>query len=252
MENHADRIKTLLLGHSNFEVGINPHFIGDSVYDLAMNARVIYYDLALLKKYIPQMTNLETVIYPMHYSFQNACQFYSNKRHREELMLYNKAIMNVGIPFDQRWTYYINFLKIFNYKTFESTPITVDSMGYGGLGGQDMVNNEWVYKLWTNQARRDEFSESLNEMAYICEQNNVRFIVVTCPMMDTVLTYTTPKGIRAMFDVIDEVKQFHPIEYRNYLDDEQFRADSMYQDESHLNHCGATLFAKRVKEDFGL
>lgn len=252
MENHADRIKTLLLGHSHFEVGINPHVIGDSVFDLAMNARVIYYDMALLKKYIPHMTNLETVIYPMHYSFQNACQFYNNKRHREELMLYNNAIMNVGIPIDQRWAYYINFIKVFNFKTFESTPITLDSMGYGRLDGQDMASDEWFYKLWTNQILRENFTESLNEMAYLCEQYNVRFIVVTCPNMDTVLAYTTPKGVQSMFDVINEVKRNYPIEYHNYLDDEQFRADSLYQDESHLNHLGATLFAQRVKEDFGL
>lgn len=252
MEKHADRIKTLLLGHSHFEVGINPHVIGDSVFDLAMNARVIYYDVALLEKYLPQMINLKTVIYPMHYSFQNACQFYNNKRVQEELILYNKAIMDLGIPFDQRLTYYKNFLKIFNYKTFEYTPITADSMGYCGLDGQDMANLEWLYKLWTNQILREDFTESLNKMAYLCEQYNVRFIVVTCPNMDTVLTYTTSQGVQAMFDVINEVKQNHPIEYRNYLDDEQFRADSLYQDESHLNHRGATLFAQRVKEDFGL
>ena len=252
MEKHASAIKTLLLGHSHFEVGINPYALGDSVYDLAINARVIYYDKELLRKYLPSMTNLKTVIYPMHYSFLNACQFYSNKRSREEVMLYYKTLFGIDIPPDQKLTYWLHFIKVFNYRICSPTPIVSDSLGFVRLSGQDMVNSEYLYKLWTTQICRDDFTNTLEEMANLCELYNVRFIVITCPFMDTVLSYTTSEGIRAMYDVIDSVKAKYPIEYHNYIDDSQFRADSLYQDESHLNYMGATLFAQRVKEDFGL
>jgi hypothetical protein len=42
------------------------------------------------------------------------------------------------------------------------------------------------------------------------------------------------------------------IEYKFYHNSPDFRADSLYADDHHLNHIGATLFARRVKKDFNL
>ena len=55
-----------------------------------------------------------------------------------------------------------------------------------------------------------------------------------------------------LYALIDSVRAYYPIEYKNYLDDAEFRADSLYYNSSHLNSIGADKFAIRVKEDFGL
>jgi len=44
----------------------------------------------------------------------------------------------------------------------------------------------------------------------------------------------------------------YPIEFKDYLRDEAFRADSVYYNCSHLNSIGADAFALKVKNDFGL
>ena len=51
MDKNAESIKTLLLGNSYMENSINPHLMGDSVFDLAISGRWIYYDVKLLEKY---------------------------------------------------------------------------------------------------------------------------------------------------------------------------------------------------------
>ena len=55
-----------------------------------------------------------------------------------------------------------------------------------------------------------------------------------------------------MESIIDSVRLYYPIEYKNYMNDEEFRADSIYFDSSHLNSIGADMFAKRIKLDFNL
>ena len=50
---------------------------------------------------------------------------------------------------------------------------------------------------------------------------------------------------------LDEYRGYD-ITFRYYLDDEEFRADSLYYNCSHLNSIGADMFALRVKQDFGL
>ena len=68
METKSDGIKTLLLGNSLIENSINPQILGDSVFDLAISGRWIYYDVKLLERYIPKMTNLNQVIFGMGYA----------------------------------------------------------------------------------------------------------------------------------------------------------------------------------------
>ena len=68
MEENSSNIKTLLLGNSLMENSINPHLLGDSIFDLAISARWIYYDQELLERYIVKMPNLKNVIFGMGYA----------------------------------------------------------------------------------------------------------------------------------------------------------------------------------------
>ena len=63
---------------------------------------------------------------------------------------------------------------------------------------------------------------------------------------------TCEQGIKNLYDLVDSVSVYYPIEYFNYLNDQEFRADSLYYNCSHLNTIGADKFAIRLKEDLGL
>ena len=92
----------------------------------------------------------------------------------------------------------------------------------------------------------------LSGMAALCEQHNVRFIVVTPPFSDLYIHDVSPEGIKRLDSIAAVVNMNHHMEYHNYMCDSAFRNDSLYYNWNHLNHLGATLFAQRVKDDFGL
>ena len=58
--------------------------------------------------------------------------------------------------------------------------------------------------------------------------------------------------MRTLYDIIDSVRLFYPIEYYNYIADEEFKSDSLFFDNSHLNYLGAEKLTLRLKKDLGL
>ena len=65
--NHKDSIEGLILGHSHALRGIDPTILGRNVFNNAESGKWIYYDAKELSKYIPGMSNLRFVIYPIGY-----------------------------------------------------------------------------------------------------------------------------------------------------------------------------------------
>ena len=80
----------------------------------------------------------------------------------------------------------------------------------------------------------------------------VKFIVITPPCHDSYIENVRKEGLDILHRMIDEIRVEYPIDYVDYLQDEDFRADSLYFDCSHLNSIGSDMFASRVKKDFGL
>jgi hypothetical protein len=46
---HRDEIKTLIIGSSLAETGLNPFVLGDSVYNFGLPERTFFYDVALIE-----------------------------------------------------------------------------------------------------------------------------------------------------------------------------------------------------------
>ena len=67
IKNHKDSIEGLILGHSHTLRGIDPALLGKNVFNNAESGKWIYYDAKELSKYVPDMSNLRFVIYPIGY-----------------------------------------------------------------------------------------------------------------------------------------------------------------------------------------
>ena len=124
-----------------------------------------------------------------------------------------------------------------------------ETYGFAPLTGHADWRNE--YDLI--QTRQDDFEEDLMAMAKLCAERDVRFVVIVCPFTDEALAKVTEAGLQNMQGVVDRTQMNYPVEYHNYLADEQFRHDTtLFYDWSHLNSEGAKVFTQRVKEDLGL
>lgn len=269
LKKNKEGIVTLVLGNSFMENSFNPKLIGDSVFDLAISARWIYYDKELLQRYISDMPKLKNVIFGMGYAIPfwrsyhfpeeaNAAghgrEFVSNQKY-----MYEKFM---NIRYDKApYLYWFGFVRGFIDKEtlFEKgVQPKEDYDGFVPLVGQmedyqvsQNINPNIIYNPHAKE-QIAEYKEYLMEMAKLCRQNGIRFIVITPPCHGSYIANVRQEGLDILHGMMKDIQTDFPIEYIDYLQDEEFRGDSIYFNCSHLNSVGADLFTLRVKKDFGL
>ena len=256
----GDGIDVLLLGNSYFENGLNPHHVSDSAFNAAMAARWIYYDKLIVEKYVPKMSNLKAVVFSMGYKMPFYHSYHYKNKYTGMIMIYDYAkFMHLYYDrFPQKYLYWSALLTgNFSFGQLTSSR-DCDDKGYCPKYGsvEDFSTAQNIDPEIINVENVDnqlaEYTQYLTAMARVCRENSVRFIVVTPPCHDIFNQNTRPEGIAALNGIIDNVKSSCPVEYKSYLYDDEFRADSLYYNCSHLNHTGATLFAEKLKRDFNL
>lgn len=269
MENKSDEIKTLLLGNSLIENSINPQNLGDSAFDLAISGRWIYYDVKLLERYIPKMTNLHQVIFGMGYGIPFCKSFHfpeEDKAWADKRKYSNEKFMNIRYdrPPYYYWFGFMNgYISMTTFEDdltfFQGNNLSYSDNGYSCLDGQQGEDWKNIQNIDPNVISNPhaceqiaEFTGYLREMARLCQEHNVRFIVLTPPCHDSYNDNVRQEGLDILYGMIEKIRSEYPIEYIDYLRDEEFRTDSIYYNCSHLNSIGADLFALRVKKDFGL
>ena len=253
-------ITTLLMGSSYMENCLNPHLLqeNDSIYDFAISGRWIFWDVRLAEKLFPTMPNLKTVLFPIGYeALYNSMHYQSNSTEEDELYMFKYA-KYMHIYYDrlpQRFTcrsaLYTNQ---FRHKTWKD--ISYDSLGYLPIEGQspkwEMHINQNLIHTANAQDCYQEYVSYVMDLARICQKNDIRLIAITFPCADYYVKQIPQKAIDDLNSLIDSVLSHYPMEYHNYLNDKEFRADSIYYNANHLNSIGADMFALRVKEDFNL
>lgn len=257
MEEHRDKIRTLLLGNSTIENAINPQLIGDSTFNLASSSRWIYYDFQLLDKYISDMPNLKQVIFGMNYPnpFHHSFHFSDSDKNEYEKHMYEKFM---HIKYDDNSNHWLGLFRGYiDYRTLFVGHLC-DSLGYEAVEGQSALwqteHNIDPNVIYNEHAQEElaEFTNYLKDMARLCHIHKVRFIVITPPCHASYIANVRQEGLDILHGIIEDVRSEYPVEYIDYLQDEDYRADSLYYNCSHLNSVGADMFALRVKKDFGL
>lgn len=232
MEEHPDKVRTLLLGNSIIENAINPQLMGDSTFNFASSSRWIYYDNKLLEKYIANMPNLKQVIFGMGYRIP-FCQSYhyqtdSNlyERHEHEKYMYEKFM---HIPYDDNSNHWLGLYRGYiDHKSLISNR-SCDSLGYEAVDGRSPiwqtehnVDSNVIYNKYVKEQIR-EYTYYLKDMARLCNLHKVRFIVITPPCHDVYIANVRQEGIDMLHGMIENVRLEYPIEYIDYLQDKDFQ-----------------------------
>lgn len=247
---HYNAIKTLIMGNSLAETGLNTSVLGDSAWCFAISGRTLYFDSELLKRHLPNMQNLHTVILPLHYNLHTSVLLNPDLSGRKYYIYSNYRYLHVPVSvFPEGWLYRSALLSGQLHRK-NNKEASFDK--YGNTLADDLYDGKIEDHNPPHQMDLDKGIEYLTSMAKTCAEHGVRFIVVTPPFPNTWLEGCTKEGIHNLTMITDSVNQLYPLEYKNYLQDSSFRNDSLYNNWNHLNRYGATLFARRVKEDFGL
>ncbi len=260
MQYHSDKISILLLGNSLFANSFDPHIFGDSAFNCATAARTSYYDVRILQKYAPQMKNLKVVIFPV-----SAALPYPPHTDKYQVFSY-KRYMNIssGMFFFENSAFLSSQMNLRGAKVkpiFKEVPYGydneeqyIDSLGYSPIFKEWDGEHEYIqYPQYNDIIRAEEhYSKDIQNMAIICDSLNVRFIIVLPPVTNHYIEKTDSRIWNELEKMMNNLSRKNKIEYKNYYNDSLFRLNILYADELHLNYHGASLFAKRVKEDFNL
>ncbi len=252
LETHASDIKTLFLGNSVFESGVDPNVLGDSLFLAASGGRIIWYDIKMAERYIPRMPNLKTVFYPLLHCISDLGRLDGNRSLTESFALEYYITTQLPPPPQAAATMTLpgtTLPRIGRYVV----DVTVDSLGFLPLDGHPegilMIPNY-------EQKHADSVASQLAQLATICRDNGIRFIVLTTPYSSEFISNMPPASHDSLHAVITKAQALlngsYSIEYYDYIDHPDFRDDSLYYNWNHLNRQGAHLFALRLKEDFGL
>lgn len=259
MQHHSDQISTLLLGNSLFANSFNPHILGDSVFNCAIASRTSYYDVCILQKYAPKMKNLKVVISPISaalpYSLHtDKYQVFSYKRYMNissRMFFENSAFLSGQLTLQGAKVKPIFNEVPYGYNNEEQY---IDSLGYSPIFKEWDGEHEYIQYPQYNEVikAKDHYLADLQTMANICDSLDIRFIVVLPPVTNHYIKRTDYRIWNVIDNMMDTLLKKHKIEYKNYYNDSFFRTKDLFADELHLNYRGATLFSKRVKQDFNL
>lgn len=267
IETNGDGIKTLILGHSHAANGINPDFLGDSVFNAAISGRNHYYDAVLAERYIPKLKNLKCVIWPLGYNFQYSsykyhCFFKKNDVDYSSsyLCMYEKYMdihYNYFMPYTY-WSEIINSKLGYGTRIFKNYE---EQIGCTTLGFEpvklDWKTSNWVTEKlpqivdYESKNAKLTLSEGLTNMkriAKVCRENGIRLIVITMPCYKTYLKQVTERGLKDMQACVEAMHSVNPqLEYYNYISDNHFTDDDFFNS-SHLSDVGAIKFSKILRD----
>ena len=264
VETKGDEIKVLILGNSHNENGIIPSLLGDSTFNMAIQARYPYYDAVLAERYIPTMKNLKYVIWNLGYGWQYSNYKYYHKysviKHLTDPCM-NEKYFDIPYPGFHCWSELIysklNYgERILNYFVRNEAALQVcDSLG-GRLYSHKYKSPNWKNvedkNLVDDSDAKKCFEETLGYMcrlAAVCESCHVRLIVITTPCYKGSLQNFSSRGLAEMQMCVDAMKEICPtMQYHNYMMDSRFTDDDFFN-ATHLSDIGAKKFTPILKED---
>lgn len=247
MEQHADEIQTLVLGHSCAYDGIDASVL-PAAFNLANSSQCFEDDYRLLAKYLPQMDSLKTVILPMSYS---SLQMVSSSNRRVYYTIYMELY--------PRWPLSKYSLECFNLelmlKKIAKQFLNEDIVRCDSLGqrlGHTLATRP---KDWQNTqalAKNDRFVGAsampyveeniqwLQPMAALCEGRDVNLYLLAMPMLAEYREAMPKEQIalmeRVMQDMAEKYHNVHVLDYQSWGKDDDF------YNATHLNTDGAELF----------
>jgi hypothetical protein len=262
IENHLGDISVLFMGDSHIEEGVVPEEMCDSVFNFAISGRPCDIDADLLERYVPQMTNLKTIIMPITYhNFifgRNAIatkESDNDQRSTYKCMEYKYlGLKKHGCLY---WSELLNSQENLMKRLFSKNDYKklCDSLGYVPLKIDERPENwktrrvpaEMIANKERDSVLVDSIIGSYERITTVCKKHNVKLVFITAPLYKTYQEALSKDVLNDIDDMVSTLKKEYPnIDYYNYMFSEEF-TDTDFYDSSHLSETGAIKFSKMLK-----
>jgi hypothetical protein len=269
-ERQLSRTQVLILGSSHEFAGILPKELGLPAFDLAGQSQSLYYDTALIYKYLPRLKSLKLVILPVSYfSLQ-----YELDEGPEAWRAYQYDYF-YSIP-HRNWHKTISARNFSAYflcsESFRArvtfglaTNATVHFDEWGGLTNRpdgnllpakadtNVLCNAAVGTIQRHEAmmkpeNMKPILARLDRLIQDLRRRHIHVLLITSPVTRFYGALMQPATYRQMQRAIHQLTQKYHVPYRNYTFDSRFN-DSDFADADHLNFRGAHKFSRILKTE---
>lgn len=260
-------VEVLVLGPSYTEKGVIPGVLGRSAFNLAMPAQSIYYDRALLDKYLDQMPALKTVLLPVSYVTLESqldtgpiparCYFYTYEfglPHRQWKMTWNAR---------NYFAYYLDDQARIDLLLGKGKDFMDDYDPKGGCVARlsELSTSENRTRLENSATAMMKLEKKSMKVEYLRENELIlRDIIANLQQRGiTAILFWPPahESYRRLFDLevyCDEKEMLARLHSEtgvgvyDYTDDSRF-ADCDFDDPTHLNFSAAERYSRILRED---
>lgn len=256
---NGDQFEILVLGSSHVYYGINPEYFDQKCFNLAHIAQTPEFDLKLLKKFLPQMKNVKTVIYPISYfTF-----FWDLQSSTEAWRLKNYTIyyhLNAAQSFKDYLEFCSidplnNYKRIKDYYIYSRSELGVTPLGWGynclaeyagNLEETGKIAAERHSNFGTHFYKKN--TQEVDEILNLCQQNNIRVLLLFPPGYQSYRSYLNPDQLKMTYQTIDTLLSKHPnSSFLNLFADTSYTA-ALFLDGDHLNDQGATKLSSFLNQ----
>ncbi len=264
-------IKTLIIGNSVANHGIDPSYMADSTLNFAFGGQSPRFNCALANRYIDRLPHLENIIVGISYqSFWWDEYGNGDGKVHDDLLVYYRLYLDMS--FDNDWRHYSEFLStgdlafkkwIKHYISGKST-MQCDSLGFDHEkeGKNEKKDDNWKRKVGNSAKKHtmchykraatiyNQNIERFDELAQKCAERNVELYLVVPPVTEAYSSNADTTQLNRMYaalhTIADKRQHVHLLDYFKHPD----FTNNDFHDGNHLKaSTGARKFSKLLQHD---
>jgi hypothetical protein len=270
LERQLPSIEVLVLGPSYSDDGVLPGLLGRPAFNLAMPVQTLYYDRALLHKYLNRMPSLKMVVLPVSYATLESqlddgaepwrCHYY-----RYEYGLSHRVWSMILEP-RNFWAFFLDERSPGDVLLGKRRDFTADYDPWGGFtnradrlavcpdaGTRSRLRESAVamMELQKAQMKPEHLRENeriLLDMVRELKARHITPVLLSVPVHALYAEMRDPEICRQEREVLDRIRSSTGVTYFDFSCDSRF-ADADFREASHLNYSGAEKFTGIVREE---
>ena len=277
----GESMKQIIIGSSVVAYGVDPAYLPEGTYNMALSGQCMRYDLLFLEKYLSQMPNVKTIIWGWCYQslwsdwYTNNLANVNGTRNDGLLAEYH-LYMDISSGYNP--LYYSNITSIYISHLIEKWKkyyIKKESTIYFDSLGLDRIYEHYYYEPNGKEKRESDFArvadivenhtpkylEAMqevykvnmsfaNRVAELCYDKRIELIIILPPVYSSYAELVNSEQLNLIYQSIQEIQQHWPdVKFHDYFKDSRFGKDD-FCDPNHLfPHTGAIKFAKILQQD---
>ncbi|WP_053975778.1 hypothetical protein [Mangrovimonas xylaniphaga] len=257
LRKHASSVETLVLGSSHSMYGINPEYLDASAYNASFVSQTTDLDLAILEKFMPELSNLKTVIVRLSYAtlFETLSETSANWRLKDYIIYFDLNTKSTVLRHSELFSLKLktNLDRLWDYYVLGNSEIQCYSLGWADNSFLQSPMDLDLASLRAAQrhtiSNDDQYVdnvEAFERMAKLCQDNNINLILVTLPGYLSYRDNLDPLQLQKMLDFASQIESnYKNTKYYNFLSDPDFSENDFF-DGDHLNAQGAKKITDKL------